>query len=222
MCPKCGGKGQVVFTQQSFFGQVRSVQNCPDCGGSGKIVEEKCPDCGGLGYKVNRRTIPVNIPAGIDNGRSIRISGKGEPGINGGPYGDLLIEVIVEDHPVFLRSDYDIYTTQKISYAVAALGGDVVIETVDGKVVYNVKAGTQTNTRIRLRGKGVPVLRRENTRGDHYVTLVVDTPTRLSKEAKDLLRQFDALTGDSLNAAEKETSGGDVKKENKKKRFWEK
>ena len=222
MCPKCGGKGQVVFTQQSFFGQVRSVQNCPDCGGSGKIVEEKCPDCGGLGYKVNRRTIPVNIPAGIDNGRSIRISGKGEPGINGGPYGDLLIEVIVEDHPVFLRSDYDIYTTQKISYAVAALGGDVVIETVDGKVVYNVKAGTQTNTRIRLRGKGVPVLRRENTRGDHYVTLVVDTPTRLSREAKDLLRQFDALTGDSLNATEKETSGGDVKKENKKKRFWEK
>lgn len=104
----------------------------------------------------------------------------------------------------------------------AALGGDVMIETVDGKVVYNVKAGTQTNTRIRLRGKGVPVLRRENTRGDHYVTLVVDTPTRLSKEAKDLLRQFDALTGDSLNAAEKETSGGDVKKENKKKRFWEK
>ncbi|MBQ7557771.1 MAG: molecular chaperone DnaJ [Lachnospiraceae bacterium] len=201
MCPKCGGKGQVVFTQQSFFGTVRNVQTCPDCSGTGKIVKDKCPDCHGAGYISSRKTIEVTIPAGIDNGQSVRIREKGEPGINGGPRGDLLVEVSVSRHPIFQRQDDDIFSTVPVSFALAALGGDVVVDTVDGRVVYNVKAGTQTDTRVRLKGKGVPDLRDNSIRGDHYVTLVVQTPDKLSKDAKELLRQFDMKTGDSLNAA---------------------
>ena len=221
MCPKCGGKGQVVFTQQSFFGTVRNVQTCPDCGGSGKIIKDKCSQCGGSGYISSRKTIKVSIPAGIDNGQSVRIRDKGEPGVNGGPRGDLLVEVIVEQHPEFIRQDYNIFSTVPISYAIAALGGSIVINTVDGKVIYDVKAGTQTDTRIRLKGKGVPTIRNQSIRGDHYVTLVVETPSKLSKEAKELLRQFDALTGDSLGEADRATEDGKAKKEQpKKKKFW--
>ena len=227
MCPKCGGKGQVVFTQQSFFGTVRNVQTCPDCGGTGKIIKDKCADCGGTGYITNRKTINVTIPAGIDNGQSVRIREKGEPGINGGPRGDLLVEVIVSPHETFERDGFDIFSIVKISYPIAALGGSVMIDTVDGRIVYDIKAGTQTGTQVRFRNKGVPTLRNKEIRGNHYVTFVVDIPTKLSKEAKELLRQYDQLTGDSLTAAER-AGGKDVKpeqeehKEKKKKRFWEK
>ena len=221
-CPKCGGKGQVVFSQQSFFGTVRNVQTCPDCGGSGKIVKEKCTDCHGSGYIANRKKIQVSIPAGIDNGQSVRIREKGEPGVNGGPRGDLLVEVIVQRHPIFQRQDYNIYSTVPVSFAVAALGGEVVIDTVDGKVIYDVKAGTQTDTKVRLKGKGVPSLRNKEVRGDHYVTLVVQVPDKLSHEAKELLKQFDAVTGDSLNAAKNVTSdqGSDAAKKDKKKKWF--
>ena len=220
-CQKCGGKGQVVFTQQSFFGQVQNVQPCPDCQGSGKITQEKCPDCYGSGYISSRKKIQVSIPAGIDNGQSVRIREKGEPGTNGGPRGDLLVEVIVGRHPIFQRQDYDIYSNVPVSYAIAALGGEVVVDTVDGKVIYEVKPGTQTDTRVRLKGKGVPTLRNKEVRGDHYVTLVVQTPEKLSHEAKELLRQFDALTGDSLNAAQKaQTDKTADSKDTKKKKFW--
>ena len=220
-CQKCGGKGQVVFTQQSFFGTVRNVQTCPDCNGTGKVIKEKCPDCHGSGYIASRKKIQVSIPAGIDNGQSVRIREKGEPGTNGGPRGDLLVEVIVGRHPIFQRQDYDIYSNVPVSYAVAALGGEVVIDTVDGKVIYEVKPGTQTDTRVRLKGKGVPTLRNKEVRGDHYVTLVVQTPEKLSHEAKELLRQFDALTGDSLNAAQKaQTDKTADSKDTKKKKFW--
>ena len=227
MCPKCGGKGQVVFTQQSFFGTVRNVQTCPDCGGTGKIIKDKCADCAGTGYITNRKTINVTIPAGIDNGQSVRIREKGEPGINGGPRGDLLVEVIVSPHETFERDGFDIFSIVKISYPIAALGGSVMIDTVDGRIVYDIKAGTQTGTQVRFRNKGVPTLRNKEIRGNHYVTFVVDIPTKLSKEAKELLRQYDQLTGDSLTAAER-AGGKDVKpeqeehKEKKKKRFWEK
>lgn len=202
-CSKCGGKGQVVFTSQSFFGTVRNVQTCPDCGGSGKIIKEKCPDCHGSGYIANKKKIQVSVPAGIDDGQSIRIRDKGEPGTNGGPRGDLLVEVLVQRHPVFQRQDYNIFSTVPISYAVAALGGEILIDTIDGRVAYEVKAGTQTDTKIRLKGKGVPTLRNKEVRGDHYVTLVVQTPTKLSFEAKELLKKFDEETGDSLNAVKK-------------------
>lgn len=223
-CSKCGGKGQVVFTQQSFFGTVRNVQTCPDCQGTGKVIREKCADCRGTGYVPIKKRYAVEIPAGIDNGQCKRMPGLGEPGVNGGPRGDVLVEVVVGRHPIFQRQDYNIYSTVPMSFAVAALGGEIVIDTVDGKVIYDVKPGTQTDTKVRLKGKGVPTLRNKEVRGDHYVTLVVQIPDKLSHEAKELLKEFDAQTGDSLNAARKITGDekgneGSTGKE-KKKKFW--
>ena len=189
-CSNCGGKGQVVFTQQSLFGVVRNVQACPDCRGTGKIIKERCTDCSGSGYISRRKKISVSIPAGIDNGQSVRIRDKGEPGVNGGPRGDLLVQVMVSRHPVFQRQDYDIYSTAPITFADAALGAEVRIKTIDGDVLYTVKPGTQTDTRVRLRGKGVPTTRNKQVRGDHYVTLVVQVPTKMNAEQKELLRAF--------------------------------
>ena len=152
-CTKCGGKGKVVFTQQSFFGTVQNVQTCPDCNGTGKVVKDKCPDCRGTGYIPMKKRYAVDIPAGIDNGQSTRMPGLGEPGVNGGPRGDVLVEVIVGRHPIFQRQDFDIFSTVPISFAVAALGGEVLIDTVDGKVVYDVKAGSVCAARVFLPGE---------------------------------------------------------------------
>ncbi len=219
-CPKCGGSGQVVYTQQSLFGMVQNVQPCPDCQGTGKIIRDKCPDCRGTGYISHRQTISVSIPAGIDNGQSIRLRGKGDPGKNGGPRGDLLVEVSVTRDPELLRQDMDIYSSIDISFAQAALGGDVRVRTVDGDVIYTVKAGTQPGTRVRLRGKGVPSVRNKNQRGDHYVTLNVKVPTRLSEEAKEALRKFDEVSGNTLGTdAAQAPAGGKTKK---KKNFMSK
>ncbi len=222
-CSKCGGKGQVVFTQQSFFGTVRNVQTCPDCQGSGKTIKEKCSDCYGSGYVSMKKRYAVEIPAGIDNGQFRVLHGLGDPGSNGGPRGDAVVEVVVSRHPIFQRQDYNIFSTVSVSFAIAALGGEIVIDTVDGKVIYDVKAGTQTDTKVRLKGKGVPSTRNKEIRGDHYVTLVVHVPDKLSAEAKELLKQFDAESGDSLNAAKRVTSdkSNDVKEtKEKKKKFW--
>ena len=217
-CPKCGGKGQVVYTQQSFFGTVQNVQTCPDCHGTGKIIREKCPDCSGTGYVSNRKKISVSIPAGIDNGQSVRIREKGEPGVNGGPRGDLLVEVSVSRHPIFQRQDMHIFSTVPISFAQAALGGEIKIKTVDGDVLYTVKPGTKTDTKVRLKGKGVPYVRNAQVRGDHYVTLVIQTPEHLSAEAKEALRRFDELAGNTLGASDKKENH----KGKKKKGFMDK
>ncbi|MCM1162153.1 MAG: molecular chaperone DnaJ [Roseburia sp.] len=222
-CSKCGGKGQVVFTQQSFFGTMRNVQTCPDCGGTGKVIKEKCGDCHGTGYIASKKKIQVSIPAGIDNGQSIRIRDKGEPGSNGGPRGDLLVEVVVQRHPIFQRQDYNIFSTVPVSFPVAALGGEIMIDTVDGKVIYDVKPGTQTDTKVRLKGKGVPTLRNKEVRGDHYVTLVLQVPDKLSHEAKELLRQYDKETGNTLEAVKnnsKDEGNSKEGKEKKKKGFF--
>ncbi|MBQ7506687.1 MAG: molecular chaperone DnaJ [Lachnospiraceae bacterium] len=214
-CGRCGGKGRVMYAQQSLFGTVQNVQTCPDCRGSGKIIKDKCPACSGTGYTSSKKKISVQIPAGIDDGQSVRIREKGEPGINGGGRGDLLVEVRVQNHPIFQRRNTDVFSTAPISYAQAALGGTIRINTIDGEVEYDVKPGTQTDTRIRLKGKGIPSLRNRNSRGDHYVTLVVQVPTGLNSQAKELLRQFDAQTGDSL--AKQNGAAG-----NKKRSFWDK
>ncbi|MDE6959310.1 MAG: molecular chaperone DnaJ, partial [Lachnospiraceae bacterium] len=198
-CTKCGGKGQVVYTQQSLFGMVQNVRTCPECNGTGKIIKDKCPDCYGTGFISSKKKISVTVPAGIDNGQSIRIRGKGEPGTNGGPRGDLLVEVVVSRHPVFQRQDMDIFSTVPITFPVAALGGTIRIKTVDGEVEYDVKAGTQTDTRVRLRGKGMPSLRNKSVRGDHYVTLVIQVPNNLSHAAKEALKEYDLESGNSLN-----------------------
>ncbi len=219
-CSKCGGKGQVVYTQQSFFGTVQNVQTCPDCQGTGKIIKERCSDCGGTGFVSRKKRISVTIPAGIDNGQSIRIREKGEPGINGGPRGDLLVEVTVSRHPIFGRQDMHIFSTAPISFAQAALGADVRIKTVDGDVLYTVAPGTKTDTKVRLKGKGVPSLRNKQVRGDHYVTLVIQTPEKLSTEAKEALRRFDELSGNTLNQTS--SSENESGKKSKKKGFMDK
>lgn len=221
-CRRCGGRGQVVTQHSTPFGTIRNSQVCPDCGGTGKTIKEKCPDCHGSGYISSRKKIQVSIPAGIDNGQSVRIRDKGEPGVNGGPRGDLLVEVVVDRHPIFQRQEMNIFSTVPVSFAVAALGGEILIDTVDGKVVYDVKAGTQTDTRIRLRGKGVPSLRNKDVRGDHYVTLVVQVPDKLSNEAKELLKQFDKETGNSLEAVKnmENNNNSNSSDEKKKRKFF--
>lgn len=213
-CKKCDGKGQVVYTKQALFGMMREVQTCPDCRGTGKIIKEKCQDCYGSGYVTKRKKIQVTVPAGIDNGQSIRVRGKGEPGANGGEQGDLLVEVAVSSHPIFQRQDYDIYSTAPMSFTQAALGGDVRISTVDGDVLYTVKPGTQTDTKVRLRGKGVPTLRNKEIRGDHYVTLVVQVPSKLTSEQKELLEKFAEASG------ERDTESGEKSGKSGKKKFF--
>lgn len=215
-CPKCGGRGQIVYSQQSFFGMVQNVQTCPECNGSGKVIKEKCTSCQGTGYTSSKKKIKVSIPAGIDNGQCVRIREKGEPGTNGGPRGDLLVEVTVSRHPLFQRQEMHIFSTVPVSFAQATLGADIKIKTVDGEVIYNVKPGTKTGTKVRLKGKGVPSLRNPQVRGDHYVTLVIQTPEKLSSEAKEALRKFDELTGNTLHLNLEE------KEKEKKKSFREK
>lgn len=222
-CHRCGGRGQVVTQHQTPFGTIRNSQVCPDCNGTGKTIKDKCPDCHGSGYISGRKKIQVSIPAGIDNGQSVRIRDKGEPGVNGGPRGDLLVEVVVDRHPIFQRQDMNIFSTVPMSFAVAALGGEILIDTVDGKVVYDVKAGTQTDTRVRLRGKGVPSLRNKDIRGDHYVTLVVQVPDKLSSEARELLRKFDNETGNTLESVKNMEANESIDdKKKKKKNFFTK
>ena len=218
-CSKCGGKGKVVYSQQSLFGMVQNVQTCPECQGSGKVVKEKCTNCRGTGYVSKKIKKTIDIPAGIDNGQCVRIRDYGEPGKNGGPRGDVLVEVIVGRNPAFERQDMNIFSKASITFGIAALGGDIRINTVDGEVVYTVAPGTQSGTRIRLKGKGVPSLRNKEVRGDHYVTLIVNTPTGLSKEAKEALMKFDSLSGDSLHAASK---GQPAEKHERKKGFMDK
>ena len=218
-CPKCGGKGKVMYTQQSLFGMVQNVQTCPECGGTGQIIKEKCKDCHGTGYIAKRKKISVMIPAGIDNGQSVRIRDKGEPGTNGGGRGDLLVEVLVDRHPIFKRQEFDIYSSIPISYATAALGGDIRIPTIDGQVIYTVKPGTQTDTKVRLRGKGVPMLRNKNVRGDHYVTLVVDVPVKLTNEQKELLKQFEQTFSKDGDAMHDDSNASEEKHDKRKKKF---
>ena len=214
-CKKCGGTGQVAVTQQSLFVVVRRVQTCPDCNGSGKIIRDKCPDCYGSGFITKKKKIQVSVPAGIDDGQSIRIREKGEPGINGGERGDLLVEVAVSSHPIFQREGFDIYSSAPLPFTTAALGGDVRITTVDGDVLYTVKPGTQTDTKVRLRGKGVPSLRNKQVRGDHYVNLIVQVPTKLTNEQKDLIKKLD----DSFNG---KTPEPEESPKEKKKSFFKK
>ena len=197
-CPKCHGSGRVVTTQKSIFGMMQTESVCPDCRGTGKIIREKCSSCHGTGYKTKKTRLKVEIPAGIDNGMSVRLREKGEPGVNGGPRGDLLVEVRISRSPIFQRDGNDIYSTVPISFATAALGGKITIETVDGEVEYTVKAGTQTDTRISLKGKGVPSVHNRNVRGNHYVTLVVDVPTRLNRAQKAALKAYAKACGEEV------------------------
>ena len=167
---------------------------CPRCGGKGKIIKEPCDNCRGTGSIRRQRKISVNIPAGIDDGQTVSLRGQGHSGTNGGPNGDLLITVSVADHPHFERDGSSILYTMPISFAQAALGSEVEVPTLDGKVKYTIPEGTQSGTTFRLRGKGIPYLR-GGGRGDQYVTVRIDTPKSLTKEQKELLRQFEESFG---------------------------
>ena len=220
-CSKCGGKGQVTFTQQSLFGMARTVQTCPDCGGTGKIIKYKCSNCAGTGYVKSKKKIQVAVPAGIDNGQSIRIREKGEPGINGGGRGDLLVTVLVDRHPTFQRQEYDLYSSEPISFTQAALGGKITVNTIDGPYDIEIKPGTQTDTKLKLKGKGVPTLRNKNVRGDHYVTLIVQVPDKLTEEQKSLLNQYANTT--TVNArSSTDSAGGFSFGDHKKKKGFKK
>lgn len=207
-CTKCGGKGQVTYTQQSLFGMVRNVQTCPECNGKGKIIKDRCSACYGTGFVSNRKKIQVSVPAGIDDGQSIRIRGKGEPGENGGERGDLLVEVAVSRSPIFQRQDTTIYSTVPISFTDAALGNTIRIKTVDGEVEYDVKPGTQTDTKVRLKGKGVPSIRNSQIRGDHYVTLVVTVPEHLNDAQREALIAFEAAMNNGVKREDKKRRKG--------------
>ena len=203
-CAKCGGKGQVVSQVQTPLGVMRSTQVCPDCGGKGTVIKDKCPTCRGNGYTTSRKKVPISVPAGIADGQSLRKAGFGDLGTNGGERGDLLVEVHVSSHPIFKRQDMNLYSTEPISFATAALGGEIKIRTIDGDMTYEVKPGTQTDTKVRLRGKGVPSLRNKNIRGDHIVTLVVQVPEKLTREQKEALQAFD----DAMNGKTPEKKKG--------------
>jgi len=208
-CPTCHGAGQVRYNQQTLFGTVSSVKTCSHCQGSGKIIKERCSDCQGSGYVRKNKKISVTIPEGIDNGQSIRLKGKGEPGKNGGPRGDILLTIYIEPHPLFERHDVDIHYTMTISFAQAALGAELEVPTIDGNVKYEMKAGTQTNTRFRLKGKGVPRLNNPKVRGDQYVTVIIDVPRNLTERQIELLKEFDSLSKPNSNDS---SSGSDKKK----------
>lgn len=198
-CSHCGGSGQVRYNQQTLFGTVQSVRPCSHCGGSGKIIKEPCVDCHGTGYQKKRKKIKVTIPAGIDHGQSMRIRGKGEPGVNGGPRGDVILQVGVKAHKFLERHGDDIFYELSISFSQAALGMKASVPTIDGNVTYDIKAGTQTGTRFRLRGKGVPHLNNNKHRGEQYITVVVKTPKKISDEEKELYRQLAKLSGDDIH-----------------------
>ena len=190
-CTKCNGKGQVTVTRQSIFGMMQSTESCPDCQGKGQIIKDKCPECKGMGYKQIRKKIDVKIPAGIDNGQSVRIAGMGEPGVKGGGRGDLLVEVQIGSSREFERDGINLYSQMDITFPEAALGGQIKVHTIDGDVLFPIKGGTQTGTTIRLKGKGVPYLRDPSKRGDQYTILNITVPKSMNGKQKDALKAFD-------------------------------
>ncbi|HCD17918.1 molecular chaperone DnaJ [Macrococcoides caseolyticum subsp. caseolyticum] len=196
-CSTCGGRGNVHVEQNTPFGRVRSERTCPDCGGTGKEFEEKCSDCGGTGRKIKTVKISVKVPAGVDTGQQIRLSGQGEPGINGGPAGDLYVVFNVQDHAYFDRSGEDIFYTLELSIAQAALGDEVEVPTLEGKVKLTIPAGTQTGKRFRLKEKGVQNVHGYG-RGDEYVTVKVMTPVKMTNRQAELLREFAEIDGHDI------------------------
>lgn len=189
-CPKCSGTGQERFVQQSMFGSVTSVRTCSQCQGTGKIIKDPCSTCRGSGKVKKTKKYEVNIPKGIDNGQTIRLANKGEIGENGGGYGDLLVTVYVQPDRMFIRKGFDVYCDVPITFVQAALGGEIIIKTIDGEQSYTIKPGTQPETVVTLRGVGIPNLRNPKVRGNQIVTLKVKIPTEMNEKQKDLLRQF--------------------------------
>ena len=195
ICPDCKGTGSVTVSQRTPFGMMQSSSPCSKCRGTGKIIHQPCKSCRGLGSIRRQHKIEVNIPAGIDDGQTISKSGGGSAGVNGGPAGDLLVSVIVRPHARFERDGTSVLLEQDISYAQAALGAEVEVPTLDGKVKLTIPEGTQPGAVFRLRGRGIPYLRGSG-RGDQFVTVSIKVPRNLTGSQKELLRQFAASMGE--------------------------
>ena len=190
-CSQCGGRGQ-VRTVQNFMGmQMQSTTTCPRCNGRGKVIKNPCNTCKGKGKVRKTNRVNVKIPAGVDAGQSVRVRGEGCVGANGAPNGDLLVEIYIKRHPIFQRSDRDVLCEVPISFTQAALGAKIMVPTLDGKVEYDLPEGTQTGREFVLRDRGIPEVNNPRRRGNHRFTVVVETPTRLTKEQKELLRQLE-------------------------------
>ncbi len=202
ICTQCGGSGTVMRQQRTAFGVMQTSAECPNCHGKGKIIHQPCQRCKGQGLIRRNKKVTVDIPAGIDDGQSINIRGQGHAGLNGGPAGDLYVSVSVLRHEYFDREGTSVYYEMPISFVQAALGAEVEVPTLDGRVKYNIPEGTQTGTVFRLRGKGIPHLR-SNARGDQFVTVNVQTPKGLNSEQKELLRQFAESMGEKADKKSK-------------------
>lgn len=198
-CPTCGGSGAQRF-QQGFFAVSRP---CPGCGGEGRVISDPCPSCSGKGTVAATAKIPLKIPAGVDTGSRMKLTGEGEPGLHGAPAGDLYVVLHVKEHPIFHREETEIVCEVPIGFTQAALGASIDVPTLDGKVKMKIPAGTQSGKIFRLRGKGVPVLGRAGARGDQHVRVIVETPTSLSKRQRELLEEFAAEAGEDVHPQSK-------------------
>ncbi len=197
ICPDCKGSGTVMSTKRTPFGMVQSSEQCPKCKGRGKLIHTPCKTCRGMGSVRRQHKVTVSVPAGIDDGQTISLRGQGNAGVNGGPAGDLLITVLVQPHARFERDGASILLEQEVSFAQAALGAEIEVPTLDGKVKLNIPEGTQTGTTFRLKGKGVPFLR-NGGRGDQFVTVKVAVPRGMSSAQKDALRRYAETMGDTV------------------------
>ena len=197
ICPDCKGSGTVMSTKRTPFGMVQSSEQCPKCKGRGKIIHSPCKTCRGIGSVRLQHKVTVSVPAGIDDGQTISLRGQGNAGLNGGPAGDLLITVLVQPHARFERDGASILLEQEVSFSQAALGAEIEVPTLDGKVKLNIPEGTQSGTTFRLKGKGVPFLR-NGGRGDQFVTVKVTVPRGMSSAQKDALRKYAQTMGETV------------------------
>jgi molecular chaperone DnaJ len=195
-CQTCGGRGEVQSVQRSFLGQLVTSRTCPECHGVGTRIRHPCPDCAGEGRVRARRTLTVKVPAGVEDGMRLRLSGEGEIGPGGGPPGDLYVEIREREHPIFTRDGDDLHCQVTLPMTAAALGTSVKLETLDGTETLTVKPGTQAGSVLTLRGRGVPHLSRGVGRGDLFVHVDVATPTKLDPEQERLLRELAKLRGE--------------------------
>ena len=197
VCPDCKGSGQVKTTQRTPFGMMQSNVQCSKCKGRGKIIHSPCQTCRGIGSIRRQHKVNINVPAGIDDGQTISLRGQGNAGLNGGPAGDLLVTILVQPHARFEREGTSILLEQEISFAKAALGAEIEVPTLDGKVKLTIPEGTQTGTMFRLKGKGVPYLR-STGRGDQFVTVRVVVPKGLNSNQKEALKAFAESLGETV------------------------
>ncbi len=201
-CQHCNGTGQVQVKQNTPFGQFINSKTCDVCKGEGKIIADPCPACNGKGKLRNNVKLKINVPAGIDDGQTISLRGEGDPGSKGGPNGDLFLNIRVKKHPLYKRQGNDVVCEVPITFTQAALGAELEVPTLDGKVKYTVPEGTQTGSVFRLKGKGIPFLR-GNGRGDQYVKVNIDVPKKLNEKQKELLKEFAELGGDEVHEQRK-------------------